>query len=269
MTGETYVNDSMHVMETTVTLNSSFEFGMGDDNLIDLGEIFYNPGFALILPTDLYHEMIDALSEAVVYNTHGIGRAGAQGLSFCFATDFSEAELTVYARNCPSAHYLAFLDAIHPSWTAPEWVYETAEHLPPIQELADYQIQVEKRTLEDGTPSIAVLDGWNSFNGVRTDLYRLNEDTGRTVRLGSSAASVDIVDEEIVFALKGFWMWPAIEDVHCDAEQLDLYQGDQTLFSIPMRIGTEDYQLRCDYNPYSVRERIILTTGSGISFGGG
>ena len=76
----------------------------------------------MILPTDLYYEMMDALAEAVVYNTHGIGRARAQGLSFCFATDDSPEELTVYARNCPSAHYLAFLDAVIPSWTAPEWL---------------------------------------------------------------------------------------------------------------------------------------------------
>ena len=122
MIGETYVKDSGRMMEMAVMLNSRFEFGMGNDNLIDLGGIFYEPVIGMILPTDLYYEMMDALAEAVVYNTHGIGRARAQGLSFCFATDFSPEELTVYARNCPSAHYLAFLDAVIPSWTAPEWL---------------------------------------------------------------------------------------------------------------------------------------------------
>lgn len=251
MIGETYVKDSGRMMEMAVMLNSRFEFGMGNDNLIDLGGIFYEPVIGMILPTDLYYEMMDALAEAVVYNTHGIGRARAQGLSFCFATDFSPEELTVYARNCPSAHYLAFLDAVIPSWTAPEWVYETAEHLPPIQALADYQIQIEKRTLEDGTPGIAVLDGWDSFQSAHAELYQMNEETGLAVRLGSNAAYVDIVDGEAVYALKGFWMWPAIEGVHCDAEQLDLRYGNLTLFSIPVKIGSEVYQFRCGYDPFS------------------
>ena len=66
-------------------------------------------------------------------------------LSFCDAFGFSAEELDIYARNCPSAHYLAFLDAVIPGWTAPEWVYEAVEPLLDIRERTEYRATIAKR----------------------------------------------------------------------------------------------------------------------------
>ena len=61
---------------------------------------------------------------------------------------------------------------------------------------------------------------------------------------------MDIVDDEVVFALKWFWMWPVIEGGYFDAEQPDPRYGNLTILSIPVRIGTESFWLRCGYDPF-------------------
>ena len=64
-----------------------------------------------------HNPRISAQKKAVVYCVRGAGRSAARGLSFCYAADLDQDELDIYAKNCPSPHYLAYLDAISP-WTA-------------------------------------------------------------------------------------------------------------------------------------------------------
>ncbi len=71
--------------------------------------------------------MLDALADAGVYCVRGNGRTAALRLSFCYAPDFNNSELDIFALNCLSPHYLAFLDALSPTRTAPVWVYAIAE----------------------------------------------------------------------------------------------------------------------------------------------
>ncbi len=260
--GRFYAEKPVEMMIDAMTLSSAFEFGLGGDGMIDLSILWHDRYFAGQLDRDLYDDMLNAIESAVVYSTRGSGRAGARGLSFFYAAPFTPDVLDTYARNCPSAHYLALLDAINPAWTAPDWVYERAERLPEIQDMEDYIIRVEKIVISDGVPGVRILSGDASIKEVRADLYRLNEQTGQRARLGSTTASIadlDVDNITIDYALDNFWMWPAIEGVHCDAELLvpwSIMNG--SLYSIPVQIGADNYQMRLGYDQYAEEEPLTI-----------
>ena len=248
--GRCYASDPYRMASNAEFLTKATEFGLGDNDMYDLAGIFYQPYIAGTMDRELYAGMLEALAEAVVYNVHGPDRSGALGLSFCYAAHFSAEELDIYARNCPSPNYLAFLDAINPSWTAPDRVYEAAERLPDIRDIEDYRIPIEKRLSPSGIPGLCVysnMGGWE----VHADLYRLDEETGHTVRLGSVLAVADLNTDDydhLVCTVENFWMWPAVEGVHCDAELVDYDYEDKALYNIPIQLGAETALLRCGYD---------------------
>ena len=250
LAGLGFSNEPFQMMANASIMNSAFEFGLGDDSMRDLAGIFYNSALPFVLEKDLYQDMMDGLTEAVVYNVRGNGRSSAGGLSFCYAADFSAAELDIYARNCPSPHYLAFLDAIHPEWTAPDWVYEQAERLPSIQEIPEYEMKMDKVFTEGGMPAIGKM--WDtSFNlrYVYADLYWLNPKTGRVVQLGTTVTSPYVDgDFNMVFAFDGFGVWPAIEGVHCNAMFVSEGLIYSQMYNIPVQIGTDNFLLRCGFD---------------------
>ena len=242
-----YVNDADFMRSVCEVFNDAFEFGLGDADMIDLARIPFHPFCILGLERDLYVELLDALSDAVVYNTHGPNRASAGGLSFCYAAGVSPAKLDDYAKVCPSVHYLALLDAINPGWHAPEWVLEQTEKLPEIVDMQEYQIHVEKTAGADGSPSIAIVDGFPCVWDVYVNVSRLNPRTGNIVRLGSSNAyrKWDENANRMVFYVESLTNWPALEGVHCSAE---LVSGDylgKMLYNVPIQIEGETYLLRC------------------------
>ncbi len=256
--GQTYAGKPLEMMNDADALSSAFRFGIGDEQMIDLMGILYNPYIGVKLDKELYNEMLDSITRAVVYSKNGPDRAGANGLSFCFAASFSAKELDIYARNCPSAHYLAFLDAIHPGWEAPEWVYETAERLPEITEISDYQIEIRKIINAENVPGVVVKQGYTNISYVHADLCRVNPETGNTVRLGSTTTRVDLDEEErLRYAFSGFRGWPAIEGVHCDAELVRTEYIGRALYNIPVRLGTEKYLLRCGFEEQAQDPMVI------------
>ena len=250
--GQYYADDILRMNNILSYLSEAFEFGLGENGMLDLSAAFYNPYVAGMLDQDLHSSMLDALDEAVVYTVRGTDRSSARGLSFCYATDFSVGGLEDYARNCPSPHYLAFLDAITPAWTAPAWVYDTVEPLPDIQELYQYQISVKKIIAPNGTPGVAILDGVINASTVIAELYRYNEETGNTVYMGSTVAG-DVLDKDgnkmlMTYALNSFWRWPTLEGEFCCAEVAFLdYMGNE-LYNIPVQINGEIHLLRCSYD---------------------
>ena len=229
-------------------LNEAFEFGLGEEEMIDLANLPFYPGVILNLDRDLYVELLDSLTEAVVYNTHGPERAAAGGLSFCYANRFSPSQLEAYANICPSAHYLALLDAINSGWDAPEWVFEQAEKLPEIVDIPRYQIRIEKGLNAEGAPQITVKDGYRSLRFAYVDIFRLNPVTGNVICLGDLSAdiTVDEASQEITFGLNGFNAWPALEDNYCAAQLVEVdYLAEKALYQIPVQLGAEYYMLRC------------------------
>ena len=267
---DAYVNDTYRMRVLIDLLHGTEEFGGGLNNMFDLSGVLYQEWIVQNMGMDLYWEMMDALMDAVDYTVHGVGRSKALGISFCYAADFSPAELEMYARNCPSAHYLALLDAITPAWTAPEWVYKQVQRLPDIRELKDYQVIVEKKIAPDGTPGVYTLDGVFNVRGYYMNLYRLEEKTGNTLRYGNTVGV--IVDDpetgDFMLCPKEPCLWLSMEGVYCDAELVSYDLFDNYLFNIPIQIGTEQSILRCgyeskidDYVVYGIWEGYDADTG--------
>ncbi len=252
--GLCYANDSYVMMFYTDNFRNAFQFGLDAESMIDLSQLFSDPHFIVYMDKELYNGVLDALARTVVYNAHGPGRAGAGGLSMCYAAPFSAQALETYARNCPLAHYLAFLDAINPSWTAPDWVYERARLLPEIEDIEDYRICVEKTISANNTPGVAVKSGIANVGGIYADLYRLDEETGFAVRLGCADTDVEVFtigeDITLTFLADDFGMWPAVEGVVCDVELVKLEYLGKALYNIPVQIGADYYMLRCGHDEY-------------------
>ena len=257
--GKIYVQHPDYMKYFSVVMNDAFEFGLGDADMIDLAQIPYHPYNILLLEESVYTELLDAVTEAVVYNIHGPNRAKAGGLSFCYATGLTPAQLDAYAMVCPSCNYLALMDAINPNWDAPDWVYEKAERLPEIVDMPEYQIKVRKEIGADGMPTLTVTDGVSNLWLMYVHIARLNERTGNTVYLGATLASYtgDEAGEKVSYSTEGYFpMWPAIEGVICTVQLVDTDFMEKLLYNIPIQIGDETYQLRCGIEARGKEPRI-------------
>jgi len=223
------------------------QFGTGQENMWDIMGIFYRELFNASVDKDHRKEMMEALADAVVYTVRGNGRNGARGLSFCYALDFYPEEMTLYARNCPNPNYLALLDAISP-WSAPEWVYDYTERLPEMNELAAYQVSVDRKIHTDGTPAFSVPDEQLvNVGSVFYQLFRYNEETGQTISLGYDPAYYD--KKEKTYRVYDLWLWPAIDDVLCQVNIVGVPKegGYDCALNIPILIDGNNWNLRCNY----------------------
>jgi len=254
--GKIYMTDMHKLSDYINRLTSGTEFGLGRNNMYDLAGIFFTPTISGAMDRTLYAEIMEAIGDVITYNVHGSARSGALGLSFCYAASFSAAELETYARNCPSDHYLALLDAITSRWKAPDRVYENVDRLTEIRRMDDYIITVEKRINSKGIPGLIMHSG----ESVYADLYYLNEKTGHIVRMGNTSCSTDFdgdEDDQQIYTIDNLWQWPTVEDVHCEAVLVDMKYRGRALYNIPVRIGNDTSLLRCGYNadsdePYKI-----------------
>ena len=225
-------------------------YGSNDDNMWDLAGIFYMPELSMSMSVEVHRKLLNALKETVVYCLHGPGRSSARGLSFCYAVNFNKEELDMYAENCPSPNYLAFLDAVTP-WTAPDWVYETAEHLPELADAKGYKVTAKMVILEDGTPGVTFdKESFYGASFVRYNLFKEDERTGEIVSYGSVPATYnESIGENGVFQADNLGMWPALEGQHIASFAIGKGNPNakEYLGSIPIRIGTETLFLRYGY----------------------
>ena len=197
---------------------------------------------------DKRNNFLDAVMDAVYYNVRGSGRAKGRGLSYCFGNEMTDEELDIYARNCPSASYLSFLDVLYPSWTPPDWVYEQAERHSEHTMSRDYAFYVRKVMCSDGVPGIMFPK--NTFNRDKETVFSLlkrDEEEEVTVRLGKMPCQTleSTGDEESkpIWEAAEFWWWPSIEEELLD-ERIISYNDSQCLCYTAMEIGSESYKLR-------------------------
>ena len=219
------------------------EYGDGQQDMHDLGAVIYNAETATDVPLRVRNEIMEALADAVTYIVRGPGRSMARGLSFCYPTDFSEKQLDLYAKNCPMPLYLAYLDAISP-WTAPDWVYEQTECLPNVDSIEDLKIAPVKTMDRKGMPGLNFGTLTVNVNKVYYRLYRLDEATGQTVRLGRTVCSFDYVGDDEIWSATDPMHWPAIDGELCCIDMIR-DNGFIRLYNIPMQIDTQTAVLRC------------------------
>ena len=226
--------------------NLAEKYGSSTDKLTDLYDVIllspalHEKGIAM------RNEALETLEDAVVYCVRGSGRAMAKGLSFCFAAELSNEELDIYARNCQSPHYLAILDAITP-WSAPESIYEEVERLPEIDDMEAYDIVVEHRIGEDGTPGIAVVSSDINVNAIYCSYYKLDEETGNIIRLGYvPTEEKPALDGQTQICISQPWYWPCVDDEFCCLGVIENVYGE-CLCEIPVQIDGVIWRFRCGY----------------------
>ncbi len=247
-----YAEDSYYLNTFLQLFEDTEHYGEDVDGMIDLAGIFYNDRILDVMEIGLYRDTLDALADAVVYCVRGNGRTAAMGLSFCYAPDFNNRELDIFSLNCASPHYLAFLDALSPTWTAPKWVYAEAERLPEAAELKGNRISMEKYVTEDGVPCIDV-DAFAPVSDIEYRLYWKNEKSGQSVLLGGNTTKWEPVrvktreELTLVYFANEPWKWPSVEKNICSVSLIEnTYYGN--VYSIPLQIGVEFWNLRCGYD---------------------
>ncbi len=251
--GQLYVDKPFLMSLQAFALRKSECYGSNQDSMIDLAQPFYSETAVMSMDADLRRELLDAISDAVIYCVRGTGRSAARGLSFCYAVDFDIDDMDTYADNCPSPHFLAFLDAISP-WTAPDSVYSRgARRLPEIDTQSAYVTYAKKEYAPDGVPGFSVISeqGMASTNYFY-NLYRKSDTTNQILWLGSAPVLVNEkgTDEPSVFSGFESWQWPFIEGTYCSIEMLNSgTAGDYNrLYNIPLQIGADIWNLRVSFN---------------------
>ncbi|MCR4877287.1 MAG: hypothetical protein K5922_08950 [Clostridiales bacterium] len=239
-----YMEDPSVLVQFSKAAFFSEAYGIGHENMYDLSGILFTPFYRSSMNADRQTAMQYALVDAVDYCVRGTGRPAARGISFCYATNFSEKKLDVYARNCPSPNYLALLDAIS-SWEAPEEVYKRVIKLPEQEGETAYQIQVEKKNWKNGCPSFSVLAGEMNITMVQYELYKYDERTEQIIRLGSVPSYYD--EEEGVYRVYDLSQWPAIDGNICQIELQNVTGYYNILYNIPVMLDSELMNMRCGY----------------------
>ncbi len=194
------------------------EYGEGVLGMVDITDLADKARKNDILE-DEAARLRSAVGKAVLYNVKGNGRSYSHGLSYFDGTKASPSTLNTYVRLARSMPYLAYLDAVHMDWRAPDWVYEDVE---PIGDITydDYGVDTEVSVSDEGDLELVVNDGMLTILSVDYRLYRENED-GSWESLGTGEhVGTDHLDEGIFTAeFKG--MWPAIGDEFCCMEMDD------------------------------------------------
>ena len=227
---------------------NSEQYGDQSDSMYDLASLFYSAGLYQTADTSIRKDILEAMEETVIYNARGSDHFGARGISFCYAATLSPEEMEIYMKNCPSPNYLALIDALSP-WTAPDWVYETAERLPEIDTLEAYDIKIEKMICEDGTPGINLAEGTRNASLIQYKWYRKNEENGGLVSLGFVLAEEgQTEDGRFLYRAKEPWNWYSVEGVPCCFNLKSFYPGGISLFEVPIKIGASVWKLRIGYS---------------------
>lgn len=236
-------------------LISGETYGAGNVNMVDLGCFLYNKDTIDLVDADVRNALVRALTNAVRYNVKGGGRSESTGLSFCYSPEMVPEEMDIYARNCQSAPYLALLDAVNPEWQAPEWVYEKARRLTPIENLEAYRMNLNL-FLEDGLPKLHIPNRADSMFSCVYVLYAC-DDGGNLYALGEGPVFAEWNDElgDICYTMNGYGHWPAIDGELCCVKLISAANG-KYLYNIPIQINS-------DYNNLRLRESPVFDEQAG------
>ena len=244
--GRLYEESPMVFNVMSTVMKRAEHYGMGGENMIDLGSVLCQGQALLALDAEVRNDMIEAISRAVVYTVKGPARAAAFGVSFCYDLNMTPAHLDIYARNCRSAPYLALLDAVNEDWSAPEWVYERTRRLRPLDGEAGYRLKLSVFE-EKGQPRLLLTSSRARKRDVDYVLYYLDAQTGQFCRLGRDACNLlEFTPERQVYGMDTVGSWPAVEGVLCDIEKVS-ENDEYVIYNIPIQMGETVYNLRASY----------------------
>ena len=224
-------------------------YGMDGMDMLDMGSFLFNEATTTSLDRTCRNDLMTTMTDAVFYTVKGSGRSESRGLSFCYAPNMSPEEMDIYALNCQSAPYLALLDAVNPDWSAPDWVYERARRLIPVEEIEDYHMTMELGW-RDELPALFLSNEACSFYRCYFNLFREDEDLGELCLLGcrDTLFGWDDQTNRGFFTINELHDWPAIDGELCCLELIK--NDDDLLYNVPIRIGSEINNLRLSVMTY-------------------
>ncbi|MBE6930993.1 MAG: hypothetical protein E7463_12030 [Ruminococcaceae bacterium] len=213
--------------------------GEGYTNMVDLGDLVSHTRD--VLP-ETCQAVLDALDAAVLHSVSGRQRDGAQGLSLFFPLDLSAQDCGEYTEVCPSPHYLRFLEAIVPGFSAPDDT--PAPRLDAASE-DDYDIRLVTTVTDDANYTLWVKDGLEAVQSVQFWLFYVDYEYGEYVTMGMDN-DVHADWEEGIFADNFRGVWPTINGFFCAPVLVD--EGEAyNIYSIPILLNGVQTNLRAAY----------------------
>ena len=234
------------LFEYAEAVNDCATFGTEYERMYDLGDVIAHLSLRTLADNSMQLRMQETLADAINYCVHGAGRPASRGLSFCYPTTFASDRIEVYAKNCPSPYYLALLDAIGP-WTAPPRVYEKAARLPEMMENGGIKVKVRKSVWTNGSPAFSVLEGDQYISTVTYNLYKEDEESGQTIKLGKVPVYYD--SDAGLYRVYDLVRWPSIDGNLCQIvlQNLVTVGNYNMLYNIPIMVDAEIMNMRCVY----------------------
>ena len=229
------------------------QFGTGRRFMRDLGNNLEENVVAQLIDRSLINELLGALDDAVEYTVNGALHSNASGLSSVFGT-LTAQEREIFVQCCRSAPYLALMDAMLPDWEAPDWVYEKVSRLPSLDTIS-YLTVTPELVMEDGLPKIRGNQKEAAMWDCNYELYRLDEDSGELLRIGTDNAVFTWLDQEAgiyEYSMDQPEVWPAIDGVLCDIEFMTEFDRSKyymdgmnaLVYDIPIQLGPDQVNLR-------------------------
>ncbi len=202
------------------------------------------------LPNDIAGAVLEAVDEAVVYCVKGDQRPYSHGLSFFYLPSSNMDALTKmsvldhFARNSQNAPFLAFLDAVNVTWSAPEWVYEQTERLDDIS-YADYFVESQVSMGDDGHLQLEITNAKNAVSIVDACVLQYDKKSDSWFSLGrSSAVDGDFETGRFQDAFEG--KWPALDGQTCHMRIIE-ETTTHTLYAISCQLEGHECELRMAY----------------------
>ena len=206
-------------------------YGFTDCDMHDLGDLAYKSKGSGISNEAIYN-LTDAITDAVISSTKGVGRSYGHGLSFFYMPNATNEYLDLYAANCTIPEYVAFLDAINPDWTAPASVYEKTERLPEVDP-SQYTIEYELEPVDDGSHlALHITSGQAAVLSVDFSILGLDEEDLTAYVLGTGY-NVDGDFETGEFVERFDGSWPALAGIFLDMEIAE-EKETSTIYNVPV-----------------------------------
>ena len=222
----------------------------GYTDMVDLGDFVRNN---LELFDGNAQTLLQALDECVVYKVNGPYRDGATGLScyYPYSADRENADIYADLGTSPSVGYL-YEYALSGSLSQAGMDYmaqvgETVANAVQVesagdQGLEDHPLYVD----EDGNAVLDIgADAASLLQGVYFDLYYVDEENDSILMLGYDN-DIDADWDNGVFRDNFRGVWGCLDGALCYTELI--YEGeDYNLYSIPILLNGEKYQMRVAY----------------------
>ena len=250
-----YEHEPQNLSKLLKIISKADQYGTGREGMRDLGGFLFLDEIESVVDLDLRNELANALFDAIFCSMNGDLRTASYGLSYCYPIGMAPEQLDSYAKNCKSAPYLAYLDAVIPDWHAPDWIYEQTRRLTPVEQI-DYYQNLGELVVEDGIPKIRGNYATDPICSCDYEIYMEDEDTGELILLERDEANLENLDGGgYVYTMDGPWKWFAIDGQLCCAEYAGVYERskyyltgpDVFLYHIPIQLGSDTRELLMGY----------------------